>query len=150
MADKPPATMDEMLTLADYFKALRDEKDALKGQLTEVNAALEKAERQLTDMMAEAECPNFTRGGRQFIMTTTTRWSAEAERKQELYDALRAGGYDHLFTVNHNTLGSFVREQVEETADDFGETHVPRWLAGLVKSFDDVGITMRKASKKSN
>jgi len=83
-------------------------------------------------------------------MTTTTRWSAEAERKQELYDALRAGGYDHLFSVNHQTLGSFVREQVEETADNNGETHVPEWLEGLVKSYDDIGITMRKASKKSN
>ena len=144
------ATDNPLLALADRFKALREERDALKGQLSDTNKALEEAERQLTDMMAEAECPNFTRGGRQFIMTTTTRWSAEAERKQELYDALRAGGYDHLFTVNHQTLGSFVREQVEETADDNGETHVPGWLDGLVKSYDDVGITMRKASKKSN
>ena len=149
MADKSPVTMDEILALADYFKALREERDTLKGQLTEVNAALEKAEHQLTDMMAEAECPNFTRGGRQFIMTTTTRWSAEAERKQELYDALWANGYDHLFTVNHQTLGSFVREQVEETADDNGETHVPGWLDGLVKSYDDIGITMKKAPKKA-
>jgi len=144
MAENP------MLALADNFKTLREERDDLKDRLAAANEALKEAEHQLTDMMAEAECPNFTRGGKQFIMTTTTRWSAEAERKQELYDALRAGGYDHLFSVNHQTLGSFVREQVEETADDNGETHVPEWLAGLVKSFDDVGITMRRASKKSN
>jgi hypothetical protein len=144
MAENP------MLALADHFKALREERDDLKERLAAANEALKEAEHQLTDMMAEAECPNFTRGGKQFIMTTTTRWSAEAERKQELYDALRAGGYDHLFSVNHQTLGSFVREQVEETADDNGETHVPGWLAGLVKSFDDIGITMQKASKKSN
>jgi hypothetical protein len=139
-----------MFELADRYKTLREERDALKEQLAAANDALKEAEHRLTDTMAEAECPNFSRSGKQFIMTTTTRWSAEAERKQELYDALRRGGYEHLFTVNAQTLGSFVREQVEETADNNGETHVPEWLDGLVKSFDDIGITMRKASKKSN
>ena len=72
-----------------------------------------------------------------------------AQGKEELYDALKEKGYEHLFTVNHKTLGSFVKEQVEETADDNGETHIPEWLSGLVKSFDDVGITMKTATKKS-
>ena len=144
MAESP------MLELADRYKSLREERDALKEQLAAANKSLEEAEHPLTDAMAEAECPNFSRSGKQFIMTTTTRWSAEAERKQELYDALRANGYEHLFSVNAQTLGSFVREQVEETADENGETHVPEWLDGLVKSFDDIGITMRKAPKKSN
>ena len=144
MAENP------MFDLADRFKTLREERDALKEQLAAANETLKEAEHRLTDAMAEAECPNFSRSGKQFIMTTTTRWSAEAERKQELYDALRANGYEHLFSVNAQTLGSFVREQVEETADDNGETHVPEWLAGTVKSFDDIGITMRKAPKKPN
>jgi len=143
MAENP------MLALADNFKALREERDDLKERLAAANEALKEAEHQLTDMMAEAECPNFTRGGKQFIMTITPRWSAEKERKQELYDALRAGGYDHLFTVNHQTLGSFIREQVEETADEDGETYIPEWLEGLVKSYDDIGITMKKAPKKA-
>jgi len=141
---------EPLFDLADRFKTLRDERDAMKDELTAANEALKEAEHKLTDAMAEAECPNFSRGGRQFIMTTNTRWSAEAERKQELYDALRRGGYEHLFTVNAQTLGSFVREQVEETADENGETHVPDWLAGMVKSYDDIGITLRKAAKKSN
>jgi len=144
MAENP------MFELADRYKTLREERDALKEQLSVANKALEDAGHKLIDMMAEAECPNFSRSGKQFIMTTTTRWSAEAERKQELYDALRAHGYEYLFSVNAQTLGSFVREQVEETADDNGETHVPAWLAGMVKSYDDIGITMRKAIKKSN
>ena len=143
-------TENPMFELADRYKTLREERDALKERLSTVNKALEDAGHKLTDMMAEAECPNFSRSGKQFIMTTTTRWSAEAERKQELYDALRAYGYEHLFSVNAQTLGSFVREQIEETADDNGETHVPAWLAGMVKSYNDIGITMRKATKKSN
>jgi hypothetical protein len=144
MAENP------LFELADRFKSLREERDALKNQRTAANKALDKGERELADAMAEAECPNFSRSGKLFVITTTPRWSAEAERKQELYDALRSGGYEHLFTVNPQTLGSFIREQVEETADENGETHVPEWLDGLVSNYDDIGITMRKASKKSN
>ena len=148
-------SMNEIFTLADRFKALREERDALKEKLSAANKALEEAECQLTDVMSEAECGNFTRSGKQFIMTTTTRWSAESERKQELYDALKANGYEHLFTVNHQTLGSFIREQVEEatgTSTEIlcgDEPHVPEWLSGLVKSYDDIGITMKNTSKKS-
>ncbi|MCL2509218.1 MAG: hypothetical protein FWF05_08590 [Oscillospiraceae bacterium] len=141
--------MDKLFTLADRLRELRTEKDDHTAILKDVNADIEVVERDLSDAMAEAECPNFTRGGKQFIMTTTTRWSAEAERKQELYDALRNSGYDHLFTVNHQTLGSFVKEQVSETADENGETRVPDWLDGLVKSYDDVGITVKSVTKKS-
>ena len=98
--------------------------------------------------MAEAECPNFTRGDKQFILTTRTQWSPEIERKEELYAAIKENGYGHLFTVNARTLASFVKEQVAETMNDEGETHVPEWLAGLVKSYDDIGITMKATSKK--
>jgi len=141
--------MDDLFTLADKLRELREEKDAQNQLLKELNAGIDKAEYKLTEAMAAAECPSFIRGNKQFIMTTTTRWSAEAERKEDLYATLRANGYGHLFTVNPQTLGSFVREQVEETADANGVTHVPGWLSGLVKSFDDVGITMKGATKKT-
>ena len=140
--------MDDLFTLADKLRELRDEKDAQNQRLKDINAQIDATEHQLTEAMAEAECPNFTRGGKQFVMTTTTRWSAETERKEDLYAALRASGYDHLFSVSAQTLGSFVREQVGETADENGKTHVPDWLSGLVKSYDDVGITMKSPTKK--
>ena len=142
--------MDELFILADKLRELRAEKDDFTAMLKDINKDIEKVEMALSDAMARAECPNFTRGDKQFILTTTTRWSAVTERKEELYDALKENGFDHLFTVNTQTLGSFVKEQTNETADDNGETHVPEWLSGLVKSFDDVGITMKTAIKKSN
>ena len=141
--------MDNLFALADKLRALREAKDAHNQHLKKLNAEIDNAEYKLTEAMAAAECPNFTRGGKQFIMTTITRWSAEAERKEDLYAMLRANGYDHLFTVNPQTLGSFVREQVDETADANGVTRVPDWLSGLVKSYDDVGITMKSATKKT-
>jgi len=140
--------MDGLFTLADKLRELREKKDAQNQLLKDLNAQIDATEYKLSEAMAAAECPNFTRGDKQFIMTTITRWSAEAEQKEGLYAALRAKGYDHLFTVNTQTLGSFVREQVEETAGENGETHVPDWLAGLVKSYDDVGITMKSTTKK--
>ena len=146
---------NDLFNLADRLRELREEKDAQTAILKDINADIETAEYKLSEAMALAECPNFTRGDKQFILTTTTRWSAETERKDELYAALKENGYDHLFTVNAQTLGSFIKEQVNETADDNAgspcgsETHVPDWLSGLVKSYDDIGITMKKATKKS-
>ncbi|OQB13014.1 MAG: hypothetical protein BWY15_01978 [Firmicutes bacterium ADurb.Bin193] len=137
-----------MFELADKLRSLREEKDDYTAMLKDINTEIEATVRELSDAMAEAECPNFTRGDRMYILTTTTRWSAEPERKDDLYTVLRKNGYDHLFSVNHQTLASFVKEQVQETADANGETHVPEWLAGLVKSYDDIGIAMRKATKK--
>jgi len=140
--------MDELFTLADKLRELRAEKDDCAAMLKDINGDIETVERELSDAMASADCPNFTRGDKQFILTTTTRWSAEPDRKEELYAALKENGYEHLFTVNTQTLGSFVKEQVNETADDNGETHIPDWLSGLVKSYDDTGITMKSAAKK--
>jgi len=140
--------MENLFILADKLRELREEKDMQTAILKDINAEIDAADYKLSEAMAEAECPNFTRGDKQFILTTTTRWSPEAERKEELYAVLKENGYDHLFTVNAQTLGSFVREQVEETEDENGETHIPDWLSGLVKSYDDVGITMKKAIKK--
>jgi len=141
--------MEELLILADKLRELRTEKEGLTATLKDVNAEIDDIERELSEAMTAAECPNFTRGDKQFILTTTTRWSPETDRKDELYAALKEKGYDHLFTVNAQTLGSFVKEQIVETADDNGETHIPDWLCGLVKSYDDVGITMKTATKKS-
>ena|GEM_PF-602428 len=138
-----------LFTLADRLRELRDEKGSFAAMLKEINGEIEDVEAQLAAEMLEAECPNFTRGGRQFIMTTTTRWSAETDCKDALYAALKEHGYEHLFSVNAQTLGSFVKEQVAETADESGETHIPDWLTGLVKSYDDVGITVKKSTNKS-
>ena len=140
--------MNELFILADKLHELRKEKDDFTAMLKDTNTNIDAVERELSDAMAKAECSNFTRNSKQFILTTTTRWSAEKERKDELYTALKENGYDHLFTVNTQTLGSFIREQVNETENENGETHIPDWLSGLVKSYDDVGITM-KSTKKS-
>ena len=139
--------MDEIFKLADRLRGLREEKDAQNAILKDITHEIDGVEYALTEAMSAAECPNFTRGDKQFLMTTTTRWSAVTEQKEALYAALREQGYEHLFSVNVNTLGSFVRDMAEEFAEEHGKDGLPDWLTGLVKNYDDVGITMK--SKKS-
>ena len=138
---------EKMFELAERLRSLREEKAETEQKVKDLNAEIDDTEYALTEIMAETETQNFTRGGKQFILTTTTRWSAETDRKDELYSALREQGYEHLFTVNHQTLGSFVKEQVADTLDDKGETHVPEWLEGMVKSYDKTGVTIKNSKK---
>ena len=126
--------MNELFNLADKLRELREEKDAQAAILKDINGEIAAVERELSEEMTAAECTNFTRGDRQFVLTSTTRWSPETERKEELYETLKAKGYGHLFTINAQTLASFVREQVGETEDENGDTHIPDWLLGFVKS----------------
>lgn len=140
---------NELFLFADKLRALRDEKDTTKSILSDIEKEIGDVEWKLSEAMATAECSNFTRGDKQFILVTTSRWSAADGRKEDLYEALKEQGFEHLFSVNTNTLASFVKEQVEETANDNGETHVPDWLNGLVKNYDKTGITMKSSTKKS-
>jgi hypothetical protein len=138
----------ELFTLADKLRELREEKTAQEAYLKDLNADIEKSEKALTEAMAEAECPNFTRNGKQFILTTRTIYSAETDQKDALYDALKKQGHESLFTVNARTLSSFVRGLAEDySAEHDGVEGFPDWLNGLVKSYDDIGITIKKVTK---
>jgi 3-methyladenine DNA glycosylase AlkC len=138
-----------IFVVADRYRKLREQRDEQAAILKEMNANLEKVEAEFIQEMVDEECGNLTRGNKQFVMTITTRWSANKDRKDELYAVLRQQGFDHLFSVNAQTLGSFVREQAEENADRNGDAQVPDWLSGLVRSYDDVGITMKSVNKKT-
>jgi len=94
--------------------------------------------------MADIETQNFTRNGTMFCLTNTTRASATAGRKDELYEALRSAGYGDLVyeTVNANSLSAFVKEQTTENGDA-----LPEWLAGLVTVFEKTTVGVRKAAR---
>ena len=139
--------MENLFILADKLRNLRDEKNNFTAMLKEINGEIEDVESELSEAMTESECSNFTRGDKQFILTNTTRWSPETNCKDALYKALKANDYEHLFTVNSQTMSRFIKEQIEETADENNQTHIPDWLSGLVKSYDDIGITMKSVKK---
>jgi hypothetical protein len=65
-----------------------------------------------------------------------------------LYNALKKQGYDSLFTINARTLSSFVRGLTEDyAAEHDGAEGFPEWISGLVKSYDNIGITIKKSTK---
>ena len=134
-----------MLELADQLKALRDEKKGLEERLKKVNATIDEVDLKLSDLMADSDTQNFTYAGTMFCLTTRTRASAMAGRKDELFEALRAQGFGSLVyeTVNANSLSAFVKEQI---AEHDGE-NVPGWLNGLVNIFEQTTVGVRKASK---
>ena len=105
---------------------------------------MDEVDYRLSELMAESETQNFTRAGTMFCLTTKTHASAVAGRKEELFSALRAGGFGDLVyeTVNASSLSAFVKEQVAENGD-----MLPDWLDGLVNVFEKTTVGVRKAAK---
>ncbi len=134
--------MQEMFELADRLKELRDAKKEAEQRVKEFNAAINDADYALSELMAQTETQSFNRAGTLFYLNTTTRASAQPDRKTELYDALKAEGYGDLVyeTVNANSLSAFVREQKGENGDA-----LPDWLSGLVTLFEKTSVGVRKA-----
>ena len=133
-----------LFELADQLKDLRDMKKGLEQKLRDINAQLEEKDATLAAAMTESETQNFTRAGIMFCLTNTTRASATAERKEELFDALRTEGFGDLIyeTVNANSLSAFVKEQIAENADT-----LPDWLNGLVNVYEKATVGVRKATR---
>lgn len=135
---------ERMFALAERLRALRDKKAAAEQAVTDINKEIDDTSYELSELMAESETQNFTRGGMMFYLTTKTRASAVAGTRDELHSALKAQGFGELVheTVNANSLSSFVKEQLE----DNGEV-LPGWLEGLVNVYDKTTVGMRKAQK---
>ncbi len=133
-----------LFELADQLKDLRDTKKNLEQQLKAINAELEAKDTALATAMAESETQNFTRAGTMFCLTNTTRASASAEHRQELFDALRSGGFGDLIyeTINANSLSAFVKEQIAENMNT-----LPDWLDGLVNLYEKATVGVRKATR---
>lgn len=133
-----------MYELAERLKQFREKKKAAEQQLKDIHAEIAQTEYQLSMQMAETETQNFTRAGTTFALTTKTRASAMAGRKEELYAALKENGYGDLVyeTVNANSLSAFVKEQIAEN-----QNTVPEWLSGLVHVYEQTAVSVRKSTK---
>ena len=131
---------EAMFELADRLKELRDQKAEAEESLKKINAQIDEVDYRLSELMAQTETQNFTRAGTMFYLSSTTRASTVAGRKDDLFAALREQGYGSLVTetVNANSLSSFVREQMAEGGDT-----LPAWLTGLVSIFEKTSVNVR-------
>lgn len=134
----------KMYELAEQLKRFREEKKDAEQRVNDINAEIDKTEYALVQLMAETETQNFTRAGTMFSLTTKTRASAMAGRKDELFFALKENGFGDLVyeTVNANSLSAFVKEQIAENQDT-----VPEWLNGLVNVYEQTSVSVRKSTK---
>ena len=135
---------NELFALADELRALKEAKKYAEQELKEITEEMDRVDAILAQRMADSETQNFTRNGTMFCLTSTTRASAAAGRKDELFAALREAGYDDLIyeTVNANSLSAFVKEQTAENEDV-----LPVWLDGLVNVFEKTTVGVRKAAR---
>lgn len=133
--------MKNMLELADRYRELRAEKDALNARSKAVNADIEKVEAELVEAMLNEEMQKFDRNGQLFYLSTRTYASPVAQRAEELHRWLKNNGYEDLVkeTVNANTLSAFVREQLKEAEQ------LPPALAELLNVYEKTGVSLRKS-----
>ena len=135
---------NDLFVLADELRELKETKKRLEDELKSVGFDIDRVDADLAQRMADTETQNFTRNGTMFCLTNTTRASATAGRKDELFEALREAGYGDLVyeTVNANSLSAFVKEQTTENGDS-----LPKWLDGLVTVFEKTTVGVRKAAR---
>ena len=135
---------NDLFVLADELRELKETKKRLEDELKSVGFDIDRVDADLAQRMADTETQNFTRNGTMFCLTNTTRASATAGRKDELFEALREAGYGDLVyeTVNANSLSAFVKEQSTENGDT-----LPQWLDGLVTVFEKTTVGVRKAAR---
>jgi hypothetical protein len=135
---------NDLFVLADELRELKETKKRLEDELKAVGFDIDRVDADLAQRMVDTETQNFTRNGTMFCLTSTTRASATAGRKEELFDALREAGYGDLVceTVNANSLSAFVKEQTMENGDT-----LPEWLTGLVTVFEKTTVGVRKAAR---
>ncbi len=129
----------KMFELADKYKQLRLQKDQLQFQTKLINAELDELEKMLIQEMVGEEITSFRRDGSMFTVVTKEYPSAVVERKAELYDTMKEQGFEHLFTINTNTLSATIKE-LKANNDDI----LPQWLEGLVQIAEKQLIQLRK------
>ena len=131
-----------MLLAADRLKTLRDEKAELQAKLKDVQESIDSVEAELIQHMTDEECTGFDRNGTRFSLVIREFPGAVPEERDELYRRMRSHGFEHLFTINTNTLGATVKE-LKANNDD----HLPDWLEGVIQIYEQPSIRVSKAKK---
>ncbi len=131
---------NRMLELADMLAALKEDKAAAEAHVTAINEDIAAVEEELIGIMTEQECAGFKRGNHMFSLVVTALPSPVLENKAELWEAMKAKGYEHLFTINSRTLQGTVKELIEAN-----EGNLPEWLDGLIRVAEKPSVRVRKS-----
>ena len=130
---------ETILEIADKYLEKREKKSELETQIKDVNKELESLEQELIGLMTDNEIDSFKRNGILYSVVTREFQSANPERKEELYLQMKQKGFEHLFTINTNTLSATVKELIAEN-----NGKLPNWLEGLINQTEKQSIRIKK------
>lgn len=133
---------NRLLELSDRLKELRDKKGDLEYEVKQVNGEIENITTEMIGLMTTDELSSFNRNGVTFSLVTQEYPAPEPERKPELWAAMKEQGFEHLFTINAQTLQAMVKELIAEN-----DGVLPTWLDGLVKIAEKNSIRLTKSKK---
>lgn len=130
----------DMLGLADKLRELRDGKKELEDFVKEINAAIETTEQALVGQMVAEEMQNFTRNGRQFILTTRIHANAKSGMMPIVCDWLKENDLGEMVkeSVHAQTLQAWAKEIIEENGE------LPEGINELLNVYEKSGISIRK------
>lgn len=130
----------ELFDISDKLVILRDRKKELEDELKEVNSDITETEEQLVAAMVEEEMQNFTRNGRQFVLTSRTYANAKAGMMPAICDWMKGHELGDMVkeSVHPQTLQAWVKEKMEEAGA------LPEELSELVNVYEKSGISIRK------
>jgi hypothetical protein len=132
----------KLFELSDLLKELKDKKYGLEDELKAVNGEAESVQAEMIEIMLREEIANFNRDGVTFSLTTTEYPGPAEGRKEELYERLKAEGYEELFSVNSQTLRGLIGDL---KSDNNGE--LPEWLTDLITPNEKTVIRVSKSRK---
>lgn len=130
----------DLFIVADDLVRYRDQKKEIEEALKEINELIAQTEEQLVNSMIEEEMQNFTRNGRQFILTNRTYANAKAGMMPKVCDWMKGHELGDMVkeAIHPQTLQAWVKEQIEEAGS------LPEELSELVNVYEKSGISIRK------
>ena len=130
----------DLFIVADDLVRYRDQKKEIEEALKEINELIAQTEEQLVSAMIGEEMQNFTRNGRQFILTNRTYANAKAGMMPEICSWMKDNGLEDMVkeSIHPQTLQAWVKEQIEEAGA------LPEELSELVNVYEKSGISIRK------
>ena len=130
----------DLFATADVLADLRDQKKKADDALKEINEMIAQTEEQLVEQMVAEEMQNFTRNGKQFILTSRTYANAKAGMMPKVCDWMKDNDLGDMVkeSIHPQTLQAWVKEQIEEAGA------LPEDLSELVNVYEKSGISIRK------
>jgi len=130
----------ELFDISDKLVILRDRKKELEDELKEVNSDITEIEERLVAAMVAEEMQNFTRNGKQFILTSRTYASAKSGMMPAICDWMKGHELGDMVkeSVHPQTLQAWVKEKMEEAGA------LPEELGEMLNVYEKSGISIRK------